>query len=97
MLKEAKKMQAKMEELQNKLADETIEVSHAGGAIQLSINCASTPEIKSLNIDADFLKEDAEMVNEALMGAVNEALGQSQKRQNDAMSKATAGFQMPGF
>ena len=71
LLKQAQKMQKQMEGIQGKLAEQIIEVSSGGGAINIQIN--GQGEFQAFKIDPEFLKEDAEFVEETLLGAVQEA------------------------
>ena len=95
MLKQAQKMQQKMEEAQALLAEEIIEVSGGGGAV--SIKISGQGEFKELKLDPEFLKEDAEFVSEAILQAVADATEQAKKRNDEAMSGLTGGMQMPGL
>ena len=68
LLKQAQKMQQKMEETQSALSEETIEVTGGGGAV--SITVSGQGEFKDFKLDPDFLKEDAEFVSEAILQAI---------------------------
>ena len=57
LLKQAQKMQKKMEEAQERLSDEILEVSGGGGAVTVKIN--GQGEFKELILDPEFLKEGA--------------------------------------
>ena len=79
LLKQAQKMQLKMEEAQEKLSHEVIEVSGGGGAV--SIKISGSGEFKELTLDPEFLKEDPEFVSEAILQAVVDASEQAKKRE----------------
>ena len=95
LLKQAQKMQQKMEEAQALLAEEIIEVSGGGGAV--SIKISGQGEFKDLKLDPEFLKEDAEFVSEAILQALVDATEQAKKKNDDAMGGLTGGMQMPGL
>lgn len=95
LLKQAQKMQKKMEELQEELAERELEVSAAGGAVKIVITGQS--EFRSLVIDPEFLKEDAEMVQETLLEAVQDAAKQAKDLNEEEMGKVTQGMQLPGM
>ena len=95
LLKQAQKMQQKMEEAQASLSEEILEVSGGGGAV--SIKISGMGEFKDLKLDADFLKEDPEFVSEAILQAIVDASEQAKKKNDDAMSGLTGGMQMPGL
>jgi nucleoid-associated protein EbfC len=95
LLKQAQKMQQKMEEAQALLSDEIIEVSGGGGAV--SIKISGQGEFKDLKLDPEFLKEDAEFVSEAILQAIVDATEQAKKKNDEAMGGLTGGMQMPGL
>ena len=95
LLKQAQKMQQKMEEAQASLSEEIMEVSGGGGAV--SVKISGMGEFKDLKLDAEFLKEDPEFVSEAILQAIVDASEQTKKKNDDAMSGLTGGMQMPGL
>ena len=78
LLKQAQKMQQKMEEAQAELSNEILDVSGGGGAV--SIKITGQGEFKELTLDPEFLKEDAEFVSEAILQAVVDASEQAKKK-----------------
>lgn len=95
LLKQAQKMQQKMEETQALLSEEIIEVSGGGGAV--SIKISGQGDFKDFQLDPDFLKEDAAFVSEAILQAIQDATAQAKKKSDDAMGGLTGGMQMPGL
>lgn len=95
LLKQAQKMQQKMEEAQASLSEEILEVAGGGGAVTIKIS--GMGEFKDLNLDPEFLKEDPEFVSEAILQAIVDASEQAKKKNDDAMSGLTGGMQMPGL
>ena len=95
LIKQAQKMQRKMEALQAELAEKEIEVSSGGGAIVITVTAAQV--LKGLKIDPEFLKEEAELVEETLLGALNEALAKAKEVNEAEMAKVSEGFQLPGM
>ena len=96
LLKQAQKMQQKMEEAQASLSEEILEVSGGGGGA-ISIKISGMGEFKDLKLDPDFLKEDPEFVSEAILQAIVDASEQAKKKNDEAMSGLTGGMQMPGL
>ena len=95
-MKQAQKMQKQMEGIQSKLADQVIEVSSGGGAINIKIN--GQGEFQAFKIDPEFLKEDAEFIEETLLGAVQEAAAKAKETSEEAMGSVTGGMGgFPGF
>lgn len=95
MLKQAQKMQQRIEALQKELAEREIEVSSGGGAIQIKIN--GQGQFLGLQLDPEFLKEDKAFVEETLLAAIQEAATKAKEESEGEMQKATAGFSMPGL
>jgi DNA-binding YbaB/EbfC family protein len=95
LLKQAQKMQQKMEEAQALLSEEIIEVSGGGGAV--SIKISGQGDFKDLKLDPEFLKEDTDFVSEAILQAVQDASAQAKKKNDEAMNGLTGGMQMPGL
>ena len=95
LLKQAQKMQQRMEEAQSLLSQEMIEVSGGGGAV--TVNITGQGEFKGLTLDPEFLKEDPEFVSEAILQAIVDASEQAKKKSDETMSGLTGGMQMPGL
>jgi len=94
LLKQAQKMQKKIEETNQALFDEKVEVSFGGSAVKLVLNGHGEP--KSLEIDAEFLKEDKKTVEEALLAAFSEGVAKAKAVHQEKMQAATAGFTLGG-
>lgn len=96
LMKQAQKMQKQMEGIQSQLAEQIIEVSSGGGAINIKIN--GQGEFQAFKIDPEFLKEDAEFIEETLLGAVQEAAAKAKETSEEAMGAVTGGMGgFPGF
>lgn len=95
LMKQAAKMQKKMQELQEELATQTLEVSSGGGAVKVVVTLQQ--EVKGLEIDEEFLKEEKAMVEETILEAFREAIEQSKAKSEEAMNAITQSAQMPGL
>jgi len=95
LLKQAQKMQRQIETLQTQLEAKEIEVTSGGGAVKLKVNGAG--KFLSLALDPDFLKEDAKVVAETILAAVQDAAKQAKEQNDSEMQKVTSAFQMPGM
>jgi len=95
LLKQAKKMQQKIEEMQKALETREIDVSSGGGAVQVKINGAG--KFLAVKLDPEFLKEDTKLVEETLLNAVREAATKAKELNDTEMQRISAGFQMPGM
>lgn len=95
LVKQAQKMQKGIEALQTQLEAKEIEVTSGGGAVKIKIS--GTGRFVSLALDPEFLKEDAKLVSESVLAAIQDAAKQSKEFNESEMKKVTGAFQMPGF
>ncbi len=95
LLKQAQKMQRGIAEAQQQLAAERLEVSHGGGAVRVTVDGHGL--VHGLTLDPEFLKEDKTVVEQALVVALQEASAKARALHEATMSKATAGFSLPGM
>ncbi|MDL1956654.1 MAG: YbaB/EbfC family nucleoid-associated protein [Candidatus Desulfofervidus auxilii] len=96
LMKQAKKIQAKIAELQEEMAKKTVEASVGGGMVKVVAN--GRQEIVSISIDPEVVNpDDVEMLQDLILAAVNEALKRSQEMVAEEMSKLTGGLRIPGL
>ena len=95
LVKQAEKMKRGIEALQTQLDAKEIEVTSGGGAVKIKIS--GSGKFLSLALDPEFLKEDAALVAETLLAAIQDAAKQSKDYNEAEMQKITGAFQMPGF
>lgn len=94
MMKQVQKMQADMAKLQEELAYKQVEATAGGGAVKIVMS--GKQEVVDLKIDPEVLNpEEADMVQDLLMAAFNEALRKSQDMVASEMNKITGGMKMP--
>jgi DNA-binding YbaB/EbfC family protein len=95
-MKQAARMQQQMEQIQAELATRTVEATSGGGAVKVVAKCDGT--IASIKIDPQALNpSDAQIVEDMILTATNQALAQAKDISNTEMGKATAGFSLPGM
>ena len=96
MLKQAQKMQAQMQEAQDKLAN--AEVTGESGAGLVRVVMTGRHDVKSVEIDADMMNESKDMLEDLLAAAVNDAVRKVEDKNKEMLSGLTGGLQMPaGF
>lgn len=96
MMQQAQRMQREMAEAQEEIAAMTVGAEAGGGVVRVEIN--GERHIISLKIDPDILKpDDAELLQDLLMVAVNEAQKRFDALSEERMKKATGGYSLPGF
>ncbi|MEY4375324.1 MAG: hypothetical protein RL760_1491 [Candidatus Eisenbacteria bacterium] len=92
MVKQAQKMQKQMSDLQEKLADERHEASAGGGLVKVVVD--GKQMLRGITIDPKAL-DDASMLEDLILTAMNEAQKTSQEKMAAAMSKVTGGISLP--
>ena len=96
LMKQAARMQQQMEQIQNDLANRTVEATSGGGAVKVVAKCDGT--IASIKIDPQALNPaDAQLLEDMILTAANQALAQAKEISNSEMGKVTAGFNLPGL
>ena len=95
-MKQAQRIQRQMEDVQAALAAKTVEASSGGGAVKVVARCDGT--LASIKIDPAALNpNDAQILEEMLISAVNNAMGQAKEISNTEMGRVTQGLSIPGL
>ena len=96
LMKQAQQMQAQMAKLQEEAATKTVTGSAGGGMVTVTANGAL--EVVSVRIDPEALKEaDAEMLQDVVLAATNEALKNARQLMAEQMKSVTGGMNIPGL
>ncbi len=96
IMKQAKKMQERMVELQEELATKSVEATAGGGMVSVAVN--GKFEILSLKIEKEVVNpDDVEMLQDLIVAAVNEGIRKAQEMAASEMGKITGGMQIPGL
>ena len=96
LMRQASRMQRKIEKRKEELKSETVEASSGGGQVTAVANGAR--EIVSLKINPELLKgEDIELLHDLIVSAVNAALGEASKMVDAELEKVTGGVKVPGL
>lgn len=96
MLKQAQKMQADMENLQEELDSREYEVSVGGGVI--SVKITGKKEILAIDIKPEIVDpDDIETLSDTLVAAVNEAIKKVEDTNASEMQKITGQLSVPGL
>ena len=94
MVKQAQKVQRKMAEVQEQLAEERYEASAGGGMVKVVVD--GKQMLKELKISPEAFKEaDASLLEDLVLTAVGEAQKQSETKMNEAIGAITGGFNLP--
>lgn len=95
-MKQAARMQQQMEQVQAQLAARTVEATSGGGAVKVTAKCDGT--LAAIKVDPQALNpSDAQIVEDMILTAANQALNQAKEISNSEMGKVTAGMNLPGL
>ena len=96
LMKQAARMQQQMEQTQATLAARTVEATSGGGAVKVIAKCDGS--LASIKIDpAAVNPSDAQMLEDMVLTAANQALEQAKKISAEEMGKVTQGLSIPGM
>jgi len=96
MMKQAQQAQARMVQLQEELAGETVESSAGGGMVKVVMTGAQ--ELVSVTIDPEALDpDDVELLEDMIVAAVNDASRAATELMNNGMAEITGGMNLPGL
>ncbi len=96
MMKQVRKMQAKMEEIQNQVSEETVTATAGGGMV--SVEVYGDMRVKAITIDPQAVDpEDVEMLQDMIVAAVNQGIEDAQSMAADRMGAVTGGLNIPGL
>ncbi len=92
MLRQVQQMQDRMQKVQAELETETVEASAGGGAVK--VVATGTQKVVSVTIDP-AATQDAEMLQDLVLAAVNEAMERSKEMAAAKMQSVASGLGLP--
>lgn len=96
MIKQAVQLKGRLEELKERLADETVEASSGGGMVKVVVN--GRCEVLSIDIEPEIVTpDDREMLETLIRAAVNEGVRKAQELVKEKMQELTGGLDIPGL
>jgi DNA-binding YbaB/EbfC family protein len=96
MLKQAQKMQAKMQAIQDQASLETVEATAGGGMVTATVY--GDLKLKSIAIAPEAIDpDDIDMLQDMIVAAVNQGIEDAQAMVNQKMSTVTGGMNIPGL
>ena len=93
LMKEAQKMQQRMQEAQQQLSQLIVTGESGGGMVRIEMN--GRHDVTKVKVSASLLEEEVEMLEDLFAAAVNDAVRKVEKASKDKISQLTAGLNIP--
>jgi DNA-binding YbaB/EbfC family protein len=94
MIKQAQRIQAQMEKVQQELENVTVEGSSGGGVVK--VRMSGKQLVDSVLIESEAM-EDLELLQDLVVAAVNDAFSKTQELAAQKMGGITGGLNIPGL
>ena len=96
IMRQAQKMQNKMNELQEEMGKKEITASAGGGMVEATVN--GKGDLIRLHMEKDVVDpQDREMLGDLIVAAVSEAQRQAKEAMQQGINSITGGFNLPGM
>lgn len=94
LMKQAQQMQARMEEMQKKLAELEVEGQAGGGLVRVTLN--GKQEMKAVKIDPSLADpKEVEVLEDLIVAASNDARAKVEAETAKQMQSLTGGLNLP--
>jgi hypothetical protein len=95
LMKQAQEMQAKMGELQAKLAEAEVTGQSGGGMVEVTLN--GKFDLRRVKIDRSIAgPDDVEVLEDLIVAAFADAKSKAEAQVQEEMKKLTGGLNLPG-
>ncbi len=96
LMKQAQAMQERMTKIQEQAASKTVQGAAGGGMVTVTVSGAM--QVVAVKVDPEVIKSgDADMLQDLIVAATNDALGRARDLMADEMKSVTGGLGMPGL
>ncbi len=96
LMRQAARMQRKIDERKAQLKDEEVTAHTAGDKVRVVATCEG--KVRSIWVEPEFIKtEGLEMTLDAIVAAANSALEEADKKVEGELNKITGGIKIPGM
>jgi nucleoid-associated protein EbfC len=96
LMRQAARMQRRIDQAKAELKEREIEVEGLGGKVKVTVNLGRN--VKRIDIDKEVLKsEDTDLVLDAVCAAINQGIEQADKQMEAEIEKITGGVKIPGM
>tara|TARA_B100000989_G_scaffold251387_2_gene199391 strand:+ start:569 stop:892 length:324 start_codon:yes stop_codon:yes gene_type:complete len=94
IMKQAKEMQERMNDLQKKIEQETVEGTAGGGLVKVTLN--GKHNAKKVFIDQSLLiKEETDVLEDLLVAAINDATKKISEKMSNELGNLSGGLNLP--
>ena len=94
MMRQAQRLQAQLQKVQQELEEMTVEGSAGGGVVKVTVTGKQT--VESVFIDPEAA-EDIDLLQDLVAAAVNDAFAKTQEIAAQKMGAVTGGLNIPGL
>ena len=94
MMRQAQRMQAQLQKIQEEMETLTVEGSAGGGVVKVVMTGKQVVESVTIEPEA---AEDVELLQDLVVAAVNDAFNKTQEMAANKMSAITGGMNIPGL
>ena len=93
LMKEAQKMQQRMQEAQQQLSQLIVVGESGGGMVRIEMN--GRHDVIKVKVSPPLLEEEVEMLEDLFAAAVNDAVRKVEKASKEKITQLTAGLNIP--
>ncbi|MGH7013321.1 MAG: YbaB/EbfC family nucleoid-associated protein [Stellaceae bacterium] len=94
MLKQAQQMQARMQEMQERLA--AVEVTGVSGGGMVAVTLSGKGDVKKIKLDNTIVDpNETEVLEDLIVAAFNDAKGRVERQVAEETEKLTGGLKLP--
>ena len=94
MIKQAQRLQAQIQKIQQELESLTVEGTAGGGVVKVVMSGKQV--VESVEIDPEAM-EDVGLLQDLVVAAVNDAFAKTQELAAEKMGAVTGGMKIPGL
>jgi DNA-binding YbaB/EbfC family protein len=96
LMRQAARMQRKIDQLKESLKEREITVDGLGGKVKVVVTLGRS--VKRIEVDKSTLtSEDTDLVFDGVCAAINQAIEQADKQMEAELEKVTGGVKIPGM
>jgi nucleoid-associated protein EbfC len=96
LMRQAARMQRRIDEAKNALKDRELTVEGLGGKVKVVVTLGRS--VKRIDVDKQaLLGDDADFVLDGVCAAINQAIDQADKQMESELEKVTGGVKIPGM